>query len=81
MAEQQSYITLEDAAIQLEVTRATLYYYLRTLSIPKHKFPLDRRAYMTVADFERIRSLKEEARQRRGEPLAAEVPPPEQEAA
>ncbi len=67
--------------MQLEVTRATLYYYLRTLSIPKHKFPLDRRVYMTMADLERIRSLKEEARQRRGEPLAAEVPPPEPEAA
>ena len=81
MAEQQSYIPLEDAAMQLEVTRATLYYYLRTLSIPKHKFPLDRHVYMTMADFERIRSLKQAARQRRGEPLTAEMPPPEPEAA
>ncbi len=81
MVEQQSYITLEDAAVQLAVTRATLYYYLRTLSIPKHKFPLDRHVYLTLADFERIRSLKQAARQRRGEALAAEVPPTPEEAA
>lgn len=81
MTEQPPYITLEDAAMQLAVTRATLYYYLRTLSIPKHKFPLDRHVYLSMADFERIRSLKQAARQRRGEALAAEMPPPEPEAA
>lgn len=57
----QDYIALEDAATQLKVTRATLYYYTKTLKLQTKKFPLDRRAYLLVSDFEQIKSLKEQA--------------------
>lgn len=57
-------ISLGDAAKQLGVTRATLYYYMRKLTIMPVKYPLDKKAYMPMADFERIKLLKEQARQR-----------------
>lgn len=57
-------ISLGDVAKELGVTRATLYYYMRRLKIETIKFPLDKRAYMSLADFERIRLLKAQARQR-----------------
>jgi DNA-binding transcriptional MerR regulator len=76
MTEPQAYITLEEAAKRLGVRRATLYYYMKTLGIAKQKFPLDKRVYLTVADFERIQALKEAARLRRGEPGGEPLPPP-----
>lgn len=53
------YIAFEEAETQLEVTRATLHYYMRTFNIERKKFPLDKRAYMKVSDFERIKKFKE----------------------
>jgi hypothetical protein len=49
---------------------------MKTLGIAKQKFPLDKRVYLTVADFERIQSLKEAARLRRGEPGGEPSRPP-----
>jgi hypothetical protein len=60
----EQYIALEDAAEQLKVTRATLYYYIRTLKLETKKFPLDRRAYLLVSDFNQIKALKEQAAER-----------------
>ena len=59
------YITLAEATKQLGVTRATLYYYMRKLSIEKQRFPLDKRVYLLQSDFERIKALKAGARERR----------------
>jgi hypothetical protein len=64
MADEQ-YISFEEAETQLGVTRATLHYYMRALDIERKKFPLDKRAYMRVSDFERIKRLKE-ASQKKG---------------
>jgi len=61
------YITLTDATKQLGVTRATLYYYMRKLNIEKQRFPLDKRVYLLVSDFERIKALKAGARERHGQ--------------
>lgn len=62
MSEQEEqFITLDDVAEQLKVTKGTLYYYIKTLKIETKKFPLDRRAYMPMADFEKIKELKERA--------------------
>lgn len=61
----EQFISFEDAETQLGVTRATLHYYMRALEIERKKFPLDKRAYMRVSDFERIKRLKE-ASQRSG---------------
>jgi len=62
MTEEQEYITLDDVAAQLGVTKATLHYYIRTLKIKTKKFQLDRRAYMLVSDFEMIKALKDRAK-------------------
>ncbi len=64
MAEDVQYITQEDAAKELGVTRATLYYYMRTLEIKTKKFPLDKHVYLPVTELERIKSLKEQANKR-----------------
>ena len=58
---EDQFITLDDVAEQLKVTKGTLYYYIKTLKIETKKFPLDRRAYMPIVDFEKIKSLKERA--------------------
>lgn len=68
MTEEQEYITLDEVAAQLEVTKATLHYYIRTLKIKTKKFQLDRRAYMLVSDFEVIKALKDRAKRAGGSP-------------
>lgn len=60
----QGYISVDDAATQLKVARATLYYYMKTLKFQTQKFPLDRKAYLRMEDFEQIKSLKEQAAER-----------------
>lgn len=62
----EQYISFEEAETQLGVKRATLHYYMRVLSIEKVKFPLDKKAYMRVADFERIKKAKDDASRRSG---------------
>lgn len=62
--ENTEWIAQDEAAKQLGVTRATLYYYIRTLGIKAEKFPLDKRKYLKRVDFERIQSLKAQASQR-----------------
>jgi predicted transcriptional regulator len=57
----EEYVDLDEAAKNLGVTKGTLHYYIRTLKINTKKFPLDRRAYMLLSDFETIRTLKERA--------------------
>jgi hypothetical protein len=61
VSEQQEYINLDDASKALGVGRTTLYYYCKILSIETKKFPLDRRAYINKADFERIKEAKRAA--------------------
>ena len=66
----EKYISLQEAVEQLKVARGTLDYYLRQLKIERKKFPLDKRAYIAFADFERIKQLREEAAARgKKEPL------------
>jgi hypothetical protein len=57
----EQYISFEEAEKRLGVTRATLRYYTKALGIERKKFPLDKRAHMKFADFERIRQAKEQA--------------------
>lgn len=61
---EQEYISMEDAAERLGVTRTALYYYIRTLKLEKKKFELDKHIYLKVSDFERIKTLKEDAAKR-----------------
>jgi hypothetical protein len=55
-------ISIEDALKEAGVVRNTLNAYMNVLNIPKHKFPLDRKVYITKVDFERVKELMEENR-------------------
>lgn len=56
--ENQEYIWVDDAAQALGVNRSTLYYYKKVLKIEHKKFDLDRRKYLSKADFERIKAAR-----------------------
>lgn len=56
----EEYISLNDAAERIGVTVNTLHYYLRALKLKTTKFPLDRRHYLTMQEFELIQKLKEQ---------------------
>lgn len=58
------YITQSEAIRRLEVTRSTLYYYMKVLNIRKEKFPLDRHVYLLQSDFVRILGFKHGAKER-----------------
>ena len=58
------YISLQEATEKLAVARGTLHYYLGRLEIERIKFPLDKRSYIRLEDFERIMRYKEEAAER-----------------
>jgi hypothetical protein len=60
----EKYISLQEVVEKLGVARGTLDYYLRQLKIERRKFPLDKRAYIAYADFERIKLLRDEAAER-----------------
>jgi hypothetical protein len=50
-------ISVENALTELGITRNTLNAYMNALGIPKHKFPFDRRVYITKTDLERVRQF------------------------
>lgn len=56
-------ISVEKALEALGVARGTLNSYMAVLGVPKYKFPLDRRTYITNADFQRVKQAIEENRQ------------------
>lgn len=55
-------VSLEKAQEALGVARGTLNSYMALLQVPRYKFPLDRRAYITRTDFERVKQALEENR-------------------
>ncbi len=72
MMSEAEYMTLDEVAKGLAVNRATLYYYIKKLSLEKQRFPLDKHVYLLTEDFNRIKSLKEAA-SRRGKKTAKEA--------
>jgi len=58
---QPAYISLKEAGKELGVQRTSMYYYLEQLHIKTHKFPLDRKTYITMDDLERIKAEKKAA--------------------
>lgn len=56
-------LTVDQAALNLGISRASLYTYLNYLGIQRHKFPFDRRTYVLKTDIERVRQFVEENRQ------------------
>lgn len=53
---------IESALSELNITRNTLNAYMNALGIPKHKFPFDRRVYITKIDVSRVRQFMQENR-------------------
>jgi hypothetical protein len=58
MSEEQEYIAVEEAAKQIGVTRASMYYYIKQLHIETKRFQFDKKSYLTSADFQRIKDIK-----------------------
>jgi len=55
----QEYISIDEAATSLGVSRTNLYYYAKQVpNIELKKFPLDRKTYISRTDLERIRVVK-----------------------
>ncbi len=65
MSEAPQYMTLDDAMKEIGVERTTLYYYAKRLQLEIKKFPLDKHAYMLIADVERVKQLRQAAKERR----------------
>ncbi len=55
------YMSMEDVAEGMGVKRSSLYYYVKALGLKKHKFPLDKRVYILVEDFDKLKRLKDAA--------------------
>lgn len=77
----EKYISLKEVAEKLGVARGTLDYYVAHLKIESVKFPLDRRRYILESDFERIRTLRQEAQERSAPPTDPRLPAVDKEAA
>ena len=59
------YIAIDEAAKLLGVNRSTMYYYRHHLNVEPQRFPLDKRTYITIADFERIKEARQAAAERK----------------
>ena len=59
MAEEQEYMTLDEAAKAVGLKRSSLYFYIKKLHIERRKFPLNKHFYIKHADVERIKAVRE----------------------
>jgi len=55
-------ISVENVLKAVGVSRNTLNSYINALGVAKHKFPLDKRVYITNVDFDRVKQAIEENR-------------------
>lgn len=58
--EEKQYMSLAEVADFVGVKRSSLYFYTKRLGIKTVRFNLDKRAYMTRTDAERIKKIKDE---------------------
>ncbi len=59
----EDWLTVDQAARDLQISRATLYTHLNYLGIQRYKFPFDRRTYVLKTDIERVKRFIEANRQ------------------
>lgn len=59
MSDEQEYITITQAAQKLGWNKATVYDWMKTLGMEKHKFLRNKNSYIYIRDFERIKEVKE----------------------
>lgn len=55
----QEYVTLDEAAETLKIKKGSLYYYFGKLGIEPKTFELNKHAYLTKEDVQRIRDVRE----------------------
>jgi hypothetical protein len=55
------FISINKAGEELGVDRTTVYNYVKRLQLDTHKFPLDRKTYITREDLARIKAAKQAA--------------------
>lgn len=67
---EQRYISIDAAVKELGISKGTFHYYLRKLKLNTMRFPLDKRAYLTLEDYQQIKTLKDQAKQRGSEEAA-----------
>jgi hypothetical protein len=58
-SQEKEYLTLAEVGNYVGVKKASLYYYINMLEIKIHKFNLDKRAYISLADAKRIKEIKD----------------------
>lgn len=59
MSDEQEYITITQAASELGWNKATVYDWMKTLGMERHKFLRNKNSYIHIRDFERIKEVKE----------------------
>jgi hypothetical protein len=59
MTKERDYLTLDEVEEYTGIKKNSLYYYLKTLDIKTRKFTLDRRAYISLGDANRIKEVKD----------------------
>lgn len=59
-AELKPFLTVDETAFYLRVSRATVWNYMKDLKIEAYKFPRDRKAYLAREDVKRIQAHKEQ---------------------
>ena len=57
-SEDDEYMTLTQAAEEIGIKRASIYYYIKALEIETRKFPLNKHVYIKKKDVERIKVAK-----------------------
>lgn len=65
MATEEKVISFKNAAAQLGISRPALHKLLKRYEIDKVNFEMDREVYIKLADFERIKTLREQAQARK----------------
>jgi predicted site-specific integrase-resolvase len=58
MDNEQEYITLTQVAEELGWNKATVYDWIKTLGIEKHRFVRNKNTYLHIADVERLKEIK-----------------------
>jgi predicted DNA-binding protein YlxM (UPF0122 family) len=61
MTDTPRYISLGEVGEELQVNRASVYYYIKHLEIDVKKFPLDRKKYILISDLEKIKAARKAA--------------------
>ena len=60
MAKKKEYLTIDEVAQELGIHRTSVYPYLNQMHIKRHRFKLSRHFYISSADFERIKEVREQ---------------------